>query len=1669
MDNPEQLPDQAPVQITVTPEPKDTTVPIQSPAAPAPAVNQAVAQDRAAKAEKGLGFLGLDYDTTYSDIISGQERRVRENAAATLSKLHQDAAFDFVQGIIKDNGDTPLNGEQIGQILDAANKHKVDASSVLETYYGKTFIDILKSTRTNNPGNVVDQTEEDAPEVVKNFSDMSDTLLAKNLYARTQAQNLQALVDKQNPAGWAADQAKGMIPFYRDYKLRGNVKGTDFLAGGFSGGNLEAQRKKLMDPNVSFGDYKTQLDNILGALSKDNPSAAHDFAEAVVGQTTDDQTLNNVLNIVDIATIPGVKGVFKLGGKAFGRTVRSAEETAQAYKDVLKAVNSDPRTPSAIIEATGDIPEAAIAKMTERLEARVKNVADISRESLEDLHDAYKYVTDAIDLGGDKGTLSREAVTRLQERVLGLGENLIRAVVTKAAVERVPVLQVNKEVVAQILEDTKNDFPGVRNYVLNVDHLLRDPVAGTYEAVVKFGDPTMGQWTERQTAENWGNMHFPGNFEVVQKGIGFHILVHKPVSEVSDIIRDSLLKTGITTAPEGGWVQKLIGTPLRSIRSAEDTLSPAEMSNRRTAATTRSFIMQYAKGEADRIKDLITGKVYKDLDGEEIRTGGLFGKNKNQRAEDWNRVVTSTKDIPDPANEGKPGYFFKNVGELEAHYKLIVGRLPDLVETNAYFAFKNLMEMDRFLRNVAVYRNKARLGVQQHSLSLLDKAGNAIETPGFDAIQHREMVRTNGAILTVRNTLGSEKAEVMDNIPLKSKRWQEMVSNVKEGKGVFLQIFDPDSKPLKGFFKSIGDRRIQYIYVDKGVSHKMTNISYDQIPRRGGFHLEPEYDHYIKQANMQVDNFGGALKAWYVGDKTVMPVAVRKMGEDIVGKMNAVRELIKDGDLAAAKELSERTLPFVWKDFKARFESRTIDGVKNHPELNVKEPFHVVAKDEKIIDTYKQELMDRYKFRDKKTNLEHDIFVDGTRTGSLAKQYQVPFTGERDAENLNTFHNVGEPNAPVYEMANVKYVDPAVSINRALSKVANSLFMDDYKIFAMEHWLERARVAGVLKADPSEIRAAPFYHFSVGGNKESYLPSSDPVRTQARNELMQDWARIHQFTGIQDEWSSYLEGASQKFSDKIYGSQGEKAALISQKMLPFTKDAPAYLRSMAFHMSMGLFAVPQLLTQLSTYSNIFAIAGLRHAGSGTAGALMTAWTKFNRNPEILKALDSTMTSFGWKHGEFMESLDLMDRTGFGHIGSEYAMFDYNSMPTLVTGKWQGFLNAGKMFFNMGEKGSRYGAWHTAYREFRDAEPFTKIGNNELQKIRDRADLLNINMTSASASAINKGFWSIPTQFLTYQLRLTELFFSKRIDNATKLRMLGWNYAVYGLPATVGITGMPISDILRQEAIDHGYSPGDNAFTSLMMEGPLSLMVAYATGKGDLKKGDFLNIGDKLGQSGFTVPREVLAGDKGFLSLLGAAPDKLATTIGSTDDLWKFSISFLKQDPEIFKPTSESVLKIFKNVASANHLVQLVAAINTGKLMDKAGEPLVDGISPSLAVADFLTGLSPQKVNDIRNYHALDKAKKQLQETGLNNAIKEYRFGLANMQDNPTEAQAHFNNAIAELHVHGVPEQKFPEFMALANKNQTIYDSTVYNHFMRNIDPRQKNRLNDLSSALQGNQ
>lgn len=991
--------------------------------------------------------------------------------------------------------------------------------------------------------------------------------------------------------------------------------------------------------------------------------------------------------------------------------------------------------------------------------------------------------------------------------------------------------------------------------------------------------------------------------------------------------------------------------------------------------------------------------------------------------------------------------FFKGVGELENYYMQNIKRLPDIDEIHAYFAASRLDAMDDSFKNLWVYRSKARLGTETHTVFGLDKDGNRVNAKSFDGRILKELPTGDHNVAFIE-AHGTERVVRLSNIV--GKRRDILDSAVKEGRIRLVEVFDAEARPLQGH-GNIQNQRISYV-ITRNLETKP--LSLNQISRQAN-RFVTEYPYYIKQAKIMTEQVGRSLTHWYEGDTHVMPIALEKLGKDVVQHMNAVRTFLKDNKIPEAKAYSDQHLPMDWQEVHGWFQpSKGIDGIARPPHLDLHEPFQLTRKNISLISIDK-EMGGRYPSATGRSS----ILRDGTKEG-LARQNQLEYGAmRRDDRTLMTISDKGTVGNPSYHYEPAKILDLIPTMDKSLNKIINSTFLDDYKIYGIERWISKAEPW--LKGTQAEIRSASMHTF--------YHPDWKPDTPLAiKNALKAQNMQIQDLMRVTSETDKTLHSISQRLADSIYAKHGsaETQGLLGRTYANLTPWAianankvPQLLRMAVFHKTMGMLNWVQVMVQSMTYVSILGLAG-RNALPGTMGGFFHQLARMNKSPEFIDALDriASKMSFGlegrWRPGEFKEAIAELAKTNFAFIGRNHIQLEWAMSPKIINNGVHNSLDAMTFFFKGAERNMRFASWYTAFREFKDIHPTGRITNADRGLILERADMLAGNMTLASKSALQKGVLEFPSQFLSYQLRLTEQFLGKRLSTRDRIRLVSVYAATFGLPGMIGVTGLPTNEYIRSTAIDNGYVVGDNFLTTTLMEGVPSALGGLATGT-------HYNVGNRWGPSGIPFFKDILSQDKSWMEIFGgAAGTSLESAFTALDPFWEMTMSLLKRDGKFFPVTTQDFLDVAKEVSTYNNWTKFKAALATHNWISKKEGINEADVSAASAIFRAATGLTSQEDADIHAMTAVVEGRKKGEKYVEDNYVKYYRRAQQETENkNYDQASRWFARATAYLEVVDYPVEKMGSLLFKAQSSQEDLISKLdYSVYTKDVPPKQREQL-----------
>lgn len=1659
-------------------------------------VTPEVAADRAFKAHFGLGtVLDKGYEDIYSTIVNGGEKDIRREAASSLDEKNARAR----QQLIMQLANKRVSAEEFNAAMDpeVPGNKPVDPESVIERGWGHAYmstLDIANSYMDNNT--ILSSAKQDFPNIVEQKVQAGADIASKRAYLATLAQDTKAKIDNQSWAGWGLDLGLTFVGPYNQYMMRGNTPGTGYLeGGGLLGSNLDAQTNELL--LMPFDQFKQKAKDIVDNLNAHNPQLAMRFIDAAFGQSSGERFLANMFTPLDIAMIPGVTSL----GRGLVRKMGVLNDSTKAVKDMVEANAS---TQAEMLNAAGNPKEAAIKQTASNI------VEGLKGTSMDPIKRVLQPVTTnmRVDLDTAKsnpGRFGQEIVNRMSESAEKDIDNLQTVVSTALKPDRLADVVMAEAQVRKLEQGMRDNYRGPSSKLIDIEGPFRENVTNTrwynyligredgslfrsreqaandaklnglileatphdlpnmYQRILEMkADLKAGPSMDADTAElnRFAEMpkqlaalerehadlakRGPGGYTIVeaqgptidQQGLGFYIRQTAPLNENMRAVWDTMGQIEGSKLP-ASWVNATVGW----LRTPEDTLSQIENMQRKIATHGPAVLLQFAKESAKDVEKL-PGKFWKD----------------------WERTVDFARKAIDP-KDGQPGYFFEHPQELEDFYQMVFKRLPEMPEIEAYFTFKRNNEIDRVFREISMFRNKARIGVEQHRFYHLDDQGNRVYTDFVDGIIQKEFPGGEATVVRINDKQGSEQIFSTNGInALTSAKRKALEKDVSEGREYVIKFFDPDLKPLRDYGDKVGNDRVQYV-ITKNLETRPLELG-QQVNRRGGGHFDYDYNLWLKQAVVEWDKTIG--KWIYLGDRTVMPFNNGKLARDIGDHFEKVQDLIKAKRLPEAKDYVENHLNMPWEEHYAHYQkTKDAAGKDVGPMLDKTMPFHVVPNG-KLISDLDNSLFKRPEFLNKKGE---SILIDGTREGSPARQFQVQYTGARDAINVHTINDKGTKGNPIYQYEPAEFVDPLPTLHRALNRVINSVYMDDMKAYSVMHWIKEA--TPYLRGEQKDFEHAPFYHFA----EPKFRSGVETQHPQIYRALIDARDKINQFVGTPSKVDTFLHSAGQKLADATYGKYGQKAAAIPEAMIPYLKDPLAFIRTMTFHLKMGLFAVPQFFTQLTTFSNVMALGGIRNALPVTGATLLHQWSRMNASPEILAGLDKMASNMSWKPGQWLEAHELSKQTGFFTLGNEHAFIDTPWRAKVVQGVGGKLLDWGETFFREGALNTRYAAFYMAYKEFRDGGggkagfkgSSGKIGDQELTEILSRAALLDHNQSRASSSVLHTGVMAPAGQFLAYSMRITEMMLGKRLTIAEKARLFTTSAALYGIPiGGLGLFGVPVADYLKTKAKEQGYVVGDNYINSLLMEGGMSALGAVITGNGDASAGNWYNF-SKFGTKGIDAISDSMNSDKTIWDIFGGA------SISTVGNFWKQSSGLrAAMGSMIMGQTDKIPLKLTdltdmtNEAAIVNDTKRWLIALHTANWVSKNETVLQSGITPGNATFMSALGISNQRTADLTITSKAIKAQKELEETGLQQFVKNmHRHWEALADKNEGQADAFLRTAYGWLEKTGYPQVKRPAAMTAALEGQQdLVNRLDDSYYTRNVPSGAENVRTDAYRTIQ---
>jgi len=1527
---------------------------------------------------------GREPEDIKESIVTGQEDFLRDDLVAEQSLKQAQLNASILEEFTNEKA---AKGEAVTQqetdfILNLTKENISNPKTIVESQYAE------KATTTA-------VSQEDRPEFFSKlmagdpeteaiFDGAVDAVTKKEI-AQKAYDGLQAEMEDLGLGGKIYEHFETFLPFFSSSNLKDAVKDaptSSFLPGN----NLQEQAEYLylLPPDEFQKEFQQAVDQI----AESNLVDAATFAAFVGNYSKADVLLQNVFGAIDVLDVAGLAvspKLFKLARNVVKKGVTSTS-LKPFVKEMSKRVVNEPD----VLAASGNVETASILKAIERIKTKVAPLDATGGENLAKVLDDLPAVFNVQGIFRGSSSISGARAQKVVEMTELENAELLEGLADAVNINRLDGAALRAGLIDSS-EAFNRHYPQLSNHVLEVSHTrIATPdeknLANVDGLLVRLGNKENDLFDTIEQAEVYArDIYKLKDSRIVQQGPDrFYIEVFHEVDETAPVVRQALIETD-NDVVKSSLANRFFGL----LRTADDLVSKTINDDRTAVTYGGQAFLRFFKNSAKQI-----GKLNKDQRGALL---GFIDRQKNF------------------VKAGEVGRTSKSSVEFEKEWSSLYGRMPDEKEQLAYWNFVRLNDIDYMLNNFSILRDKSRAGLRDFDLrvsgvgdditeDLLRMEGKQVDDIPWDAVDDAGIVILNDDLALSqfhrKNSRGGATfiGDTTDDVGVsfeetslafKGQSLRDTVNDLKGDGYSIIQLSPKGENTLKGHQKikeMIGDEEVNYVLVKNATSNP---LGIRQLPHRPGFHIVYPDGFFVRQPNVKrlVDS-DGVVRHRYDGDYNLLNFSTRKEALAWEAKVDKARVLLKEAqennNFAAYTKYVNENLPYKPKEFAKKFR----DGF-----LDVNTPFRTTFSGSSVKDNFPLEKT--YENLTVKADSSHNLYKG---------QVNLEFAAKRNPP-IQTIANRGSEDLPDFNLELAKQLDIFETSDQALSSLLRTRILSDMQIKSTEHWA--AQFGDILDIPKEELRRNPVAAIS----NPKYIENTD--NTLAISAAKNARRALLQLVGQENEVSKTVSWLQQQTMERLnvsLGKTGSDQASVNPALMGFIKDPGSYFRAAAFHMKLGFMNPVQFWLQAQTFTHIIGLSP-RNAMSAMPAYWYSRMLNMTAQPQMLDDAARRVAAISdYKAEHFKESHEALMRSGFFDVGQEVAWKSDMLNPNLTRTKAGVFLDKTSFFFNEGERVTRLTAWHTAYLDWRKANPLASLDAAAERQIMSRADLMTVNMTQKSNAAWSTGIASIPTQFWSYQARLGEQIFpgvfgKGRLTQAEAIRSMGVHSMMYGVP--IGITGTtvgalwPFWEEIRQGLLERDVDLSDDVWEGFM-EGLPALGLSTLTGQ------EF-NFGERYGPGGLSTLKDWWSGDATVLeTLFGVSGSVLQDTVGTMEPLLKALTATLDDTDNTYPISVHDFADPLSNISSINQARKAWYAVNYGIYISRNETLLGKNVGVDEGIFQAMFGLQRQETSDAFLKLESLKELKDLQNETRKDYIREIRRGLR--ADSPEDAIKFFKRA-----------------------------------------------------------
>lgn len=925
------------------------------------------------------------------------------------------------------------------------------------------------------------------------------------------------------------------------------------------------------------------------------------------------------------------------------------------------------------------------------------------------------------------------------------------------------------------------------------------------------------------------------------------------------------------------------------------------------------------------------------------QTYASFKQLSKREYEDLNVLWKNNVSEIDPVTKQR-GRFYRNMGEFDEAFYNAHNRQPTDAVREAYFTYTQLYDLDYLIRDLDLYKQKASRGFERITLNVGD-----------------EVLEFDGKVLTELpwdDASNSWKLRIIDGEDV--KKISPRFAGKKDREYV-------DKLIGKGFNIVRDDANATYYVTNK---YKRGRIGVGNVNYRPGGHKQQAHPFYVKQPI--ITESGGVTR--YSGDLTLYGARSMSEAKEIAGHFDKARQLLVDNPKQfkayVQDNLAGITTP---RDLAKKFKGKSKMSLRS-PIVGVREG----QRSKNIVDSSK--------------------WVDNTtvnRHNELA-EVRGRYTGKKDEVDIDV---LGSENDAVFKTNGDTLMDPMRVLRNSMANIVDLRTMEDYALKSSNDYIGYFRQ--LLKGTDDDFRFRPLSYLY----NPQYKDGVDAGQMAQAEAVRRSVVRL---LDNSNPIARSLDPLTDRLAQNLLDAKVYKDFNTAKEHLSTMTNVDRFLRKGAFNLKLGLFNFRQLTLQTSAVLQAWAISPVSAMKAGR----MTVFFPFVRMAKdddmiMQMAKWAEKRGSGWKAEDAFEAIIEFRKSGFWEVGGDVAYLDDFATPKMrnVIPGTDKVDHA--YFFNQGERNARWVAWMTAYDEWKSGK---LVGRYGLQKggkmdrrvregLLQRAKDLTGNMTRESNAAWQKGWLSPVTQFMGYQMRMTEQMLSPRkLTSSERLRLITTMGGLYGVGVPAGAVALgivPGTDVLRQTLMGAGIEY-DDTMGEFLVDGMISEMWEYVF---DAE----LDFSSSFGPGGLPTFYDLLREDSTWTDLVLGASGGIAL------DIWKDSQPLLYSlwamtNPEApdFPIMPKDVIDILRNASSVNNAYKVQNALTVQKILSQ-NETYIADISVGEAMSSFFSGAPLEKEG--RGFTALSilKGRRDSEKALMKDATKAYKRAWTALQNDDIES------------------------------------------------------------------